>query len=76
MFPLRCELEKVLLHLVQWRPGNRHEGEIRARWVEARSDVVSFRMKAAPDISSAINFPSLSSAAEDTAPKGAWGKKL
>jgi len=34
------------------------------------------RMKAAPDISSSINFPSLSSAAEDTAPKGAWGKKL
>jgi len=34
------------------------------------------RMKAAPDISSAINFPSLSAAAEDTAPKGAWGKKL
>ena len=34
------------------------------------------RMKAAPDISSTINFPSLSSAAEDTAPKGAWGKKL
>jgi len=34
------------------------------------------KMKAAPDISSAINFPSLSAAAEDTAPKGAWGKKL
>merc|ERR1719220_1545422 len=34
------------------------------------------RMRAAPDISSAINFPSLSAAAEDTAPKGAWGKKL
>ena len=34
------------------------------------------RVKAAPDISSSINFPSLSSAAEDTAPKGAWGKKL
>ena len=42
----------------------------------ASSDVLSFRMKAAPDISSAINFPSLSAAAEDTAPKGAWGKKL
>ena len=42
----------------------------------AGSDVVSFRMRAAPDISSSINFPSLSAAAEDTAPKGAWGKKL
>ena len=42
----------------------------------ARSDYVTSRMKAAPDISSAINFPSLSAAAEDTAPKGAWGKKL
>jgi len=34
------------------------------------------RMKAAPDLSSQLNFPSLSSAAEDVAPKGAWGKKL
>jgi len=34
------------------------------------------RMRAAPDISSEVYFPSLSSAAEDTAPKGAWGKKL
>ena len=35
-----------------------------------------FRMKAAPDINSSIAFPGLSSAGEDTAPKGAWGKKL
>jgi len=34
------------------------------------------RMRAAPDISSEVYFPSLSSAAEDTAPKGAWGRKL
>jgi len=34
------------------------------------------KLKAAPDLSSSINFPSLSSAAADTAPKGAWGKKL
>merc|ERR1712083_1040831 len=34
------------------------------------------RMKAAPDINSEVYFPSLSSAAEDSAPKGAWGKKL
>lgn len=34
------------------------------------------KMKAAPDLASTINFPSLSSAAEDNAPKGAWGKKL
>jgi len=34
------------------------------------------RMRAAPDISSEVYFPSLSSAAEDSAPKGAWGKKL
>jgi len=34
------------------------------------------RFKAAPDINSEMNFPSLSSAAEDAAPKGAWGKKL
>jgi len=34
------------------------------------------KLKAAPDLASTINFPSLSSAAEDTAPKGAWGKKL
>eukprot|EP00092_Neocalanus_flemingeri_P014828 GFUD01016009.1.p1 GENE.GFUD01016009.1~~GFUD01016009.1.p1 ORF type:complete len:257 (-),score=100.29 GFUD01016009.1:331-1101(-) len=34
------------------------------------------RMRAAPDISSEVYFPSLSSAAEDAAPKGAWGKKL
>jgi len=34
------------------------------------------RMKAAPDINSSIAFPGLSSAGEDTAPKGAWGKKL
>jgi len=34
------------------------------------------RIKAAPDINSEVFFPSLSSAAEDTAPKGAWGRKL
>merc|ERR1712098_952502 len=34
------------------------------------------RLKAAPDINSEVYFPSLSSAAEDTAPKGAWGRKL
>jgi len=34
------------------------------------------RMRAAPDISSEVYFPSLSSAGEDAAPKGAWGKKL
>lgn len=34
------------------------------------------RTKAAPDISSEVYFPSLSSASEDTAPKGAWGRKL
>lgn len=34
------------------------------------------RMRAAPDISSEVYFPSLSSAADDTAPKGAWGRKL
>ena len=32
------------------------------------------RMKAAPDITSEVYFPSLSSAAEDAGPKGAWGK--
>jgi len=34
------------------------------------------RTRAAPDISSEVYFPSLSAAAEDTAPKGAWGRKL
>jgi len=34
------------------------------------------RLKAAPDISSEVYFPSLSSAAEDSAPKGAWGRRL
>jgi len=56
-------------------PGARNrEGGGPSSAVEARKP--PRRMKAAPDISSAINFPSLSSAAEDTAPKGAWGKKL
>jgi len=50
------------------------EGAAPPSAVEARKP--PRRMKAAPDISSAINFPSLSAAAEDTAPKGAWGKKL
>merc|ERR1711872_430597 len=31
------------------------------------------RNKAAPDINSEVFFPSLSSAQEDTGPKGAWG---
>jgi len=34
------------------------------------------RIRAAPDINSSIAFPGLSNAGEDTAPKGAWGKKL
>jgi hypothetical protein len=34
------------------------------------------RMRAAPDISSEVYFPSLSSTVDDSAPKGAWGKKL
>jgi len=56
-------------------PGARNrEGAGSSSAVEARKP--PRRMRAAPDISSAINFPSLSSAAEDTAPKGAWGKKL
>jgi len=37
---------------------------------------VKGRMKAAPDINSEVYFPSLSSTADDSAPKGAWGKKL
>ena len=38
--------------------------------------IIFVRMRAAPDISSEVYFPSLSSAGEDAAPKGAWGKKL
>jgi len=34
------------------------------------------RVKNAPDINSEVYFPSLSSGADDAAPKGAWGKKL
>jgi len=34
------------------------------------------RNRAAPDINSEVYFPSLSSTADDCAPKGAWGKKL
>jgi len=33
------------------------------------------RMRAAPDINSEVYFPSLSSTVDDSAPKGAWGKK-
>jgi len=45
------------------------------RNVEPRRTVAR-RTKVAPDINSEVYFPSLSSAAEDSAPKGAWGKKL
>merc|ERR1712107_70936 len=57
-------------------PPGRRAGDTQSPAPASLSAQRARRMKAAPDISSTINFPSLSSAAEDTAPKGAWGKKL
>merc|ERR1711915_888818 len=57
-------------------PPNRRGGETSSVAPMRAEEKRPRKLKAAPDLSSTINFPSLSSAAEDTAPKGAWGKKL
>jgi len=56
-------------------PSMRGQGGAAGKESEGRR-LAPRRLKAAPDLSSEVYFPSLSSAAEDTAPKGAWGRKL
>jgi hypothetical protein len=42
--------------------------------VEQRRPLPRGKIRAAPDITSELYFPSLSAAQEDVGPKGAWGK--
>jgi hypothetical protein len=56
-----------------------YRAEFSACWERNLFDnmiIFLFRSKAAPDISSEIYFPSLSSDVTDAGPRGAWGKKL
>jgi len=57
-------------------PHLRNAGGATSTTPEPRRPLPRGRMRAAPDINSEVYFPSLSSTTDDTAPKGAWGKKL